>query len=96
MVASLAHQRTMITVGAERAFLKRLEGGCQVPIGAHATLDGEELILTGMVADLEGLRLIRKEQRGEPQHAEAIGERLAAEVLESGGAEILAEIYGSQ
>jgi hydroxymethylbilane synthase len=93
MVASLAHQPTMITVSAERAFLKRLEGGCQVPIGAYATLEGGELILTGMVADLEGQRLIRKELRGEPQQAEIIGERLAELVLESGGAEILAEFY---
>jgi hydroxymethylbilane synthase len=44
MVASLAHQQTMTIVRAERAFLKRLEGGCQVPIGAHATMEGETLI----------------------------------------------------
>lgn len=92
-VRSLAHQDTMITVSAERAFLRQLEGGCQVPIGAHGTMEDEELILAGMVADLRGQRLIRKEMRGSPRHAELIGERLAEEVLESGGAEILAEIY---
>ena len=96
IVESLVHQQTVTTVGAERAFLKRLEGGCQVPIGAYATLEGETLILTGMVADLKGVRLIRKEMRGDARQPEVIGERLAEVVLESGGGEILAEIYGNQ
>jgi hydroxymethylbilane synthase len=96
MVASLAHQATMTIVSAERAFLKRLEGGCQVPIGAHATMEGETLILTGMVADLDGVRLIRKDLHGDAQQPEVVGERLAEVILESGGAEILAEIYSSQ
>jgi hydroxymethylbilane synthase len=96
MVASLAHPETMTIVSAERAFLKRLEGGCQVPIGAHATMEGETLILTGMVADLEGVRLIRKELRGDAQQSEVVGERLAEVILESGGAEILAEFYDNQ
>lgn len=96
MVASLAHQRTMTTVRAERSFLKRLEGGCQVPIAAHGILEGETLILTGMVADLQGVRLIRKELRGDARQPEFLGEMLAEAILESGGAEILTEIYGSQ
>jgi hydroxymethylbilane synthase len=96
IVESLVHQQTVTTVGAERAFLKRLEGGCQVPIGAYATLEGETLILTGMVADLKGVRLIRKEMRGDARQPEVVGERLAEVVLESGGGEILAEIYGNQ
>ena len=83
-------------MSAERAFLKRLEGGCQVPIGAHATIEGEILILTGMVADLEGVRLIRKELRGSARQPEIVGERLAEVILESGGAESLAELYDNQ
>ena len=67
----------MTTVSAERAFLNRLEGGCQVPIGGHAVMVGEELFLTGMVADLKGVRLVRKQMRGKVQQAESIGERLA-------------------
>jgi hydroxymethylbilane synthase len=96
MVESLVHQETVTTVRAERAFLKRLEGGCQVPIGAYATLEGETLNLTGMVADLTGVRLIRKEMRGDARQPEVVGERLAEVVLESGGGEILSEIYGNQ
>ena len=95
IVASLIHQQTVITVRAERAFLKRLEGGCQVPIGAYATMEGETLILTGMVADLKGVRLIRKEMRGDARQPEVVGESLAEVVLEAGGREILAEIYGN-
>jgi len=96
MVESLVHQQTVTTVRAERAFLKRLEGGCQVPIGAYATLEGESLIITGMVADLKGVRLIRKEMGGDARQPEVVGKRLAEVVLESGGGEILAEIYGNQ
>ena len=96
MVESLVHQRTMTTVRAERAFLKRLEGGCQVPIGAYATLEDKTLIVTGMVADLTGVRLIRKEMRGDARQPEVVGERLAEVVLKSGGGEILAEVYGNQ
>ncbi len=95
VVSRLAHRVSMITVRAERAFLRRLEGGCQVPIGAHATLAGAELNLTGMVADLRGQRLIRKVMLGEPRNAEVMGAKLAEAILESGGADILAEIYGS-
>jgi len=95
IVASLIHQQTVTTVRAERAFLKRLEGGCQVPIGGYATMEGETLILTGMVADLKGVRLIRKEIRGDARQPELVGESLAEVVLESGGREILAEIYGN-
>ena len=96
IVASLIHQQTVITVRAERAFLKRLEGGCQVPIGAYATTEDETLILTGIVADLKGVRLIRKAMRGDIRQPEVVGESLAEVVLESGGREILAEIYGKQ
>jgi hydroxymethylbilane synthase len=95
LVTQLAHQPTMAAVRAERAFLRRLQGGCQVPIGGHATLDGERLALTGMVADLQGRQVIRRALQGDAGKAEEIGESLAEVVLSAGGAEILAEIYGS-
>jgi hydroxymethylbilane synthase len=95
LVAGLTDPPTVVAVRAERAFLRRLQGGCQVPIGGHATLEGERLTLTGMVADLQGRRVIRRVLQGEARQAEEIGESLAAVVLSAGGAEILAEIYGS-
>lgn len=95
LVAGLAHLPTMEAVRAERAFLRRLQGGCQVPIGGYATLEGGRLALTGMVADLQGRRVIRRVLRGETRQAEELGESLAETVLSAGGAEILAAIYGS-
>lgn len=96
LLALLAHQPTVVAVSSERTFLGRLEGGCQVPIGGHAVLNGGRLTLTGMVADLEGRRLILRQLEGEPGEAKDLGRQLAAEVLESGGAEILSEIYGGR
>ena len=95
LVAGLAHLPTMVAVTAERAFLRRLQGGCQVPIGGYATLEGGRLALTGMVADLQGRRVIRRVLQGEARQADEIGESLAEMVLSAGGAEILAAIYGS-
>ena len=95
LVAGLAHLPTMVAVTAERAFLRRLQGGCQVPIGGYATLEGGRLALTGMVADLQGRRVIRRVLQGETRQAEELGESLAEMVLSAGGAEILAAIYGS-
>jgi hydroxymethylbilane synthase len=85
----------MVAVKAERAFLRRLQGGCEVPLGGYGTLEGERLALTGMVADLQGRQVIRKVLQGEAQRAEEIGESLGEMVLSAGGAEILAAIYGS-
>jgi len=59
-------------------------------------MDDTTLLITGMVADLQGNRLIRKELRGDPQQPEVIGTKLAEEVLEAGGQEILSEIYSGQ
>ena len=80
---------------AERAFLHALEGGCQIPIGALATLDGGALVLRGMVSDLEGETVLRGEAAGPPADAAAVGRRLAAELLERGAGEILGRLRGA-
>ncbi|GAW30423.1 hydroxymethylbilane synthase [Carboxydocella sp. JDF658] len=77
---------------AERAFLRKLEGGCQIPIGAYGVLQGEELILQGVVASLDGRKLIRKQINGNPEAAEELGERLAELMLAEGADRILAEV----
>jgi hydroxymethylbilane synthase len=94
VVGGLGHDPTMVEVRAERSFLRRLEGGCQVPIGGLATVEGAWLTLAGMVADLQGKRMIRLSLGGEARQAEEIGERLAEAILAAGGAEILAAMYG--
>lgn len=82
------------TVTAERAFLARLQGGCLVPVGAHATVEGEGLRLVGMVADLSGDPLIRGEASGplrasDPPEAAALGILLAEDLLARGAGPIL-------
>jgi hydroxymethylbilane synthase len=95
----LEHLPTARRCLAERAFLRELEGGCQVPIGVNTRFEGEgdaaELVLTGMVASLDGLRLIRDEARGPQADPEAIGIALAKALRAQGAGEILEEIFAS-
>jgi len=95
LISFLNHEPTQIAVRAERAFLKRLEGGCQVPIGGHAVLEGETIRLCGMVAELDGSMIIRDELKGEKQSPEILGITLAQQLLDAGAGEILARAYGS-
>jgi hydroxymethylbilane synthase len=85
---------TGTTVTAERAFLYRLEGGCQVPIAAHATLLDGRLTLEGLVASVDGKTIIRDEIHGKSGEAHVLGVRLAERLLARGGDKILREIYG--
>ena len=71
---------------AERAFLRGLGGGCQMPIAAHATLKGGELRLEGLVAQRDGQRIIRDELIGASAEPESLGAELSRRVLEKGGA----------
>ena len=95
LIAPLACPRTTSCVLSERAFNRRLEGGCQVPIAAYATLDGEALGLRGLVASLDGARVLRSRVQGIAKNAEALGAEAAAGVLEQGAGEILSEIYAT-
>jgi hydroxymethylbilane synthase len=92
-VAVLDHPATRAAVKAERALLAWLGGGCQVPIGAHATVSGADLRLTGVVASPDGGSVIRGEETGKTADAEAVGQRLAADLLARGGREILEAVY---
>ena len=93
LIAPLRHEETTICVEAERAALLRLEGGCQVPIAAHAVLEGDELSIRGLVGDLTGEVIIRASRKGIKADARAIGIALAEELLDKGAKEILDEIY---
>ena len=90
----LNHKDTETTVRAERAFLKELEGGCQVPIAAFGTLDKDNLTLKGLVAELDGSRILKYEMNGPPDDPEETGIALAEKLLEAGAREILDRIYG--
>lgn len=92
VIAALEHPSTHICVEAERALLATLEGGCQVPIGAHATLDGYTLTLDGVIASLDGRSLVRDAVTGPAGDARSLGVDLAERLREMGGGEILREM----
>ncbi len=92
-MGTLNHPDTAVCVGAERAFLARLEGGCQVPIAGHATLAGDTLRMAGLVGEVDGSRLICRQVSGPRTEAIILGTTLADEVLDAGGREILARLY---
>jgi hydroxymethylbilane synthase len=96
MLAFLDHPDSHTCVEAERGFLAELEGGCQVPIAAHAVLEdaGARVRLTGLVAGVEGDPVIRRENLGPADSPRLLGRALAREVLEAGGGRILDEVYG--
>ena len=78
---------------AERAFLGRVEGGCQIPVGVYAEIgDGDMLYVDAMIASVDGMRVCRSRASGRPAQAAQIGVALAEELLDIGGREILKEI----
>jgi hydroxymethylbilane synthase len=89
----LNHKDSWIAVSAERAFLKKLEGGCQVPIAAYARIFGTSLQIDGLVGTIDGKRLIRHHLVGPIEKAESLGIKLAETLLEKGAKEILDEVY---
>ena len=92
LISFLNHRDTEITVRAERAFLGRLEGGCQVPIAGYAVVNGDELVIEGMVAELDGSIIIRDSVRGSANTPEEHGIKLADKLLSSGADRILDSI----
>lgn len=92
-VAFLDDPGTSVAVRAERGFLKRLEGGCQVPIAAHGTVSGDTVVLAGLIGKPDGSRILRGTRTGPVSDPEAIGAALAGELLSQGGREILDEVY---
>jgi hydroxymethylbilane synthase len=91
MINAINDDSTKTCITAERAFLRRLEGGCQVPIGAYAVLENNEITLRGFVGNLDGTKIIHKSIQGEKGSAEDLGTALAERCLSAGAAQILAE-----
>ncbi|MEW6161774.1 MAG: hydroxymethylbilane synthase [Nitrospirota bacterium] len=109
IVGALDHKETSICVRAERAFLKRLAGGCQVPIAAYARIVRQEsgvksqesnvnnnfsLLMDGLVGSVTGDKIVRGRMEGRPEEPDALGIKLAGDLLARGAKEILAEVYG--
>jgi hydroxymethylbilane synthase len=93
LLAPLEHLPTRQAVLAERAMNRRLQGGCQVPIGAYAIHQGNELWLRGLVGQLDGQHVLHADIRGAADAAEQLGETLAEMLLAQGAGEILNAVY---
>ncbi len=89
----LNHRDTRTAVKAERAFLKTLEGGCQVPIAGFGQVNGEVLSFEGLVAELDGSKVYREKITGKCQEAEAMGIQVAETLLASGAGDVLKRLY---
>ncbi len=92
-ISFLDHEESRLCAECERAFLRKLEGGCQVPMGACAVVEGGEVFIRAFISDLEGNIFIEGSRRGPRESAQAVGEALAQELLMKGADSILKEIY---
>ncbi len=92
IVSALDDAPSRAAVEAERALLREVEGGCQVPLGAHAEVVGDHLILEAIVASLDGTKHVRMRMEGPLAKPEALGITLGLEMLAKGGREILDEV----
>lgn len=92
LVRELDHPDTQCTTAAERAFLRALEGGCQIPIGALAVVDGDDIVLDGFVASIDGADYIRGQVRGPRSEPDGVGRALADQLLGRGAGEVLRKV----
>ncbi|MBL7995587.1 hydroxymethylbilane synthase [bacterium] len=95
LIRPLEDTATRRAVTAERALLRKLEGGCQIPIGAYARQDKDILRMDAVVGSLDGQRMIRDRIEGPPSNSQALGEKLADMLRKQGADAILAEIRAS-
>jgi hydroxymethylbilane synthase len=93
LLTKLDHYETSVCVRAERAFLKKLEGGCQVPIAAYAQLIDGKIAMSGLVGSVDGKTLIKDTLEGSTEDPETLGTSLAEKLLAKGAKEILDEVY---
>lgn len=93
ILKSIHDENTFAAIAAERALLKKLEGGCQVPVGAYAEVRKNGLYLTGLVATIEGDLTLSKTLRGSKKNPQLLGKKLAADLIKAGAKKILKEIY---
>ncbi|MCP6762826.1 MAG: hydroxymethylbilane synthase [Fischerella sp. CENA71] len=93
LLKAIEHPETRDRCLAERAFLRELEGGCQVPIGVNTEIHGSNLTLTGIVASVDGQKVVKDTISGETKDAEQLGTQLAKQMRGQGAQEILDQIF---
>ncbi|NOY70188.1 MAG: hydroxymethylbilane synthase [Deltaproteobacteria bacterium] len=95
ILSKLHHRKSALAVRAERAFMRRLEGGCQVPIAALAGLDGKQLEIVGLVAEIDGSSLLKETVAGDIEHPEDAGLELSQRLLDQGAGDIIQRLIDS-
>lgn len=94
LIAFLNDPETELAARAERAFLKELEGGCQVPLAGYARVESDAIVMDGLVAELDGSVILRRQQSGAKGRPEELGIALARQLKAAGADRILEKIYG--
>jgi hydroxymethylbilane synthase len=94
VLKSINHSETAVQARAERAFLKRLSGDCNVPLGCLAETDGNSIYITGVLAQPDGSVLLKESISGVVGNAETLGENLAEGILQRGGRKLLKDLLG--
>ncbi|KXG43027.1 hydroxymethylbilane synthase [Tepidibacillus infernus] len=92
MLQYIDDQETRMIISAERALLHHLQGGCQIPIGAYARWQNDQIHLVGMVAAVDGKRILKAEATGSKEEAVSLGIKVANQLLQQGADQILAEV----
>lgn len=90
LIAGLDDERTHVCIAAERAFNKRLNGGCHAPVAAHGTITGDQIRLSAVVGSLDGSEILQSSLSGNSEQAVALGDQLGREMLDKGAGRILA------
>lgn len=92
IVGSVNDKNTLIATEAERAFLRTLEGGCQIPVGSYSRIDGDKFEITGFISSINGEEFLKESAEGTLENALECSVQLAQRLLENGGREILSSI----
>lgn len=86
------HPQTWSAIEAERGFLRKIEGGCQVPVGCYTNIEGEKITITGFVAAIDGSEYLSDTESGNIENGKSTGEKLAEKLIAKGASRILSEI----
>ena len=92
ILAKINHRQTMIRVTAEKSFLRKIDGGCHLPFACYANIIKNKLNIHGIVASVDANKFIKKKISGSIDNSELLGEKLAQEIINSGGREIINEV----
>jgi len=92
VMEQIGHPETMECVTAERVVMNKLEGGCQVPIGAYARVEGDRMVMDGFVGSVDGVTVLRTQLEGSVEDPIGLGDRMVAALLEVGADKVLAAV----